>query len=251
MSGFFTRAKIASFAFLDIANWREVLPRAAAGETVTEIRLRNGRVITAPMENALWAHFSDVWYHYTYGKRQEIPDGAIVVDIGANVGVFSLFAARRAEVVYALEPASANFSRLVANTSQVQNIVPMRLACGGKEGSATLDLSSNPVSFSLMTQSSGKSEGVEVVTLASLFERLKIKKCDLLKLDCEGAEFEIILDSAPALLRSIPRIVMEYHDYLSQRFSHRDLVARLEGLGFRVRAYNQHETYGIIEAVHG
>jgi len=249
VSGFFTRAKIAGLAFLDIANWREVLPRAAAGETVTEIRLRDGTVITAPPENALWPHFSDVWYHSTYTKRQPIPRGAVVVDIGANVGVFSLFAARTARMVYALEPASSNFSRLVANTSRAQNVAPMRMACGGNDGSAVLDLSSNPVSFSLMTHSSGNSETVEVVTLASLFDRLKIAKCDFLKLDCEGAEFDIILNSAPALIRGIPRIVMEYHDYLSERFSHRDLLQRLESLGFRVRIYNHHETYGILEAI--
>jgi FkbM family methyltransferase len=249
MSGFFMRTKIASLAFLDIANWREVLPRAAAGETVTEIRLRDGTVITAPPENALWPHFSDVWYHYTYTKRRPIPRGALVVDIGANVGVFSLFAARTARMVYALEPASSNFSRLVANTSRVQSIVPMQLACGGEDGSAALDLSTNPVSFSLMTHSPEKSETVEVITLASLFDRLKITRCDFLKLDCEGAEFDIILNSAPTLIRGIPRIVMEYHDYLSERFSHRDLLQRLESLGFRVTTYNQREASGIIEAI--
>jgi FkbM family methyltransferase len=248
MSGFLRRAKIAGLAFMDIANWREVLPRAAAGETVTEIRLRDGTVITAPPENALWPHFSDVWYHYTYTKRQAIPRGALVVDVGANVGVFSLFAARTARLVYALEPASSNFSRLVANTSRVQNILPMRLACGGKDGSAALDLSSDPVSFSLLTHSTQKSETVEVITLASLFDRLKIMRCDFLKLDCEGAEFDIILNSEPSLVRGIPRIVMEYHDHLSEHFSHRDLLQRLESLGFRARAYNQHETFGIIEA---
>ena len=248
MSGFFTRAKIASLAFLDIANWREVLPRAAAGETVTEIRLRDGTVIAAPPENALWPHFSDVWYHRTYTKLRPVPRGALVVDIGANVGVFSLLAARTARLVYAVEPASSNFSRLVANTSRVLSIVPMRLACGGKDGSAALDLSSNPVSFSLVTQSPEKSESVEVLTLASLFHRLKITRCDFLKLDCEGAEFDIILNSDSALIRGIPRIVMEYHDYLSQRFSHRDLLARLRDLAFRTTTYNQHETYGIIDA---
>jgi len=246
---FFRRAKIAGRAFLDIANWREVLPRAATGKTVTEIRLRDGSIITAPPENALWPHFSDVWYHFTYTKYCAIPAGSLVVDVGANVGVFSLFAARKARMVYSLEPASSNFARLVANTSRAQNIVPLNMACGGENGSASLDLSSDPVSFSLLTHSEKESETVEVVTLETLFDRLKITRCDFLKLDCEGAEFEIILDSEPSVMNRIRRIAMEYHDHLSERFSYRDLLKKLESIGFRARAYNQHETYGIIEAI--
>ena len=44
--GFLRRARIAGHAFSDIANWREVLPRATVGKSVTEIRLRNGSIIT-------------------------------------------------------------------------------------------------------------------------------------------------------------------------------------------------------------
>lgn len=98
------RARIAGHAFWDIANWREFLPRASAEETVTEIRLRRSPVISATPEHSLWPHFSDIWYHQSYTRHFLIPSGSVVVDVGANVGVFSLFAARTARIVYALEP---------------------------------------------------------------------------------------------------------------------------------------------------
>jgi FkbM family methyltransferase len=247
---FLRRTRIAAHAFWDIANWREVLPRARVGKSVTEIRMRSGSTISAPPENALWPHFSDIWYHLTYTKRCAIPRDSLVVDIGANVGVFSLFAARAARLVYSLEPASSNFSRLVSNVSQTQNIVPLNLACAGRDGRASLDLSSNPVSFSLMTSgSSDRRETVEVITLGTFFERHKIDHCDFLKLDCEGSEFEIILDSRPSLMGRINRIVMEYHDHLSDKFSHRDLLQRLNELGFHTTVYNANGTYGMIAAV--
>jgi hypothetical protein len=143
------RARIASHVFWDIANWREVLPRASAGKTVTEIRLRRGPVISATPEHSLWPHFSDIWYHQSYTKHLSIPSGSVVVDVGANVGVFSLFAARTARILYALEPSSSNFALLRSNTAQAKNIVPLHLACAGADGQASLDVGSDPVSFSL------------------------------------------------------------------------------------------------------
>jgi FkbM family methyltransferase len=249
-TSFFRRTRIACQAFADIANWREVLPLAAKGKSVTEIRLRNGLLITATPETGLWPHFSDVWYHLSYTKHCPIPLGAIVVDVGANVGVFSLFAARFANLVYSLEPASSNFSRLVQNVSGTGNVVPLRCACAAQDGEATLDLSGLPVTFSLMTKSSsGVAESVRVISLETLFEQHKIERCDFLKLDCEGAEFEIILDTAPSVFNRVQRIVMEYHDHLSEYFSHRDLVEKMQSLGFRIMEYNPNGDYGMIAAV--
>ena len=246
----FRRASIATQAFRDIANWREVLPRASSGKTVTQIRLRRGSVIAATPEHALWPHFSDIWYHRAYTKYFPIPPNAVVVDVGANVGVFSLLAARTARIVYALEPASSNFSLLHSNTAQAANIVALNLACARENGRASLDISSDPVSFSITAQSaSANRETVEVINLATLFDRYRIERCDFLKLDCEGCEFEIILDSERSLMDRIDRIVMEYHDHRSTRFSHRDLLHALEQLGFKATSYHPNGTHGMIAAI--
>ena len=90
---------------------------------------------------------------------------------------------------------------------------------------------------------------VEVISLGTLFDRYKIERCDFLKLDCEGCEFDVILHSEPGLMSRISRIAMEYHDHLSDRFSHRDLLKALEASGFRAVAYNPNGTQGMIAAV--
>lgn len=247
---FLRRARIAIHAFAEIANWKEVLPLAARGGSVTEIRLRNGSVIQALPEAQLWPHFSDIWYHLSYTKHCPIPQGATVIDIGANVGVFALFAARFASRVLALEPASSNFSLLLKNVAHAENVVPLHCACAAQDGQGMLNLSDDPVSYSLMTKSStGAQECVELISLESLFLKHKIDRCDFLKLDCEGAEFGIILETAPSVLNRVQRIVMEYHDHLSNRFSHRDLSEKLRGLGFRITEYNPKGTYGMLAAV--
>ncbi len=252
MRNLLRRAKIAGHAFLDVANWRDVLPRVSAGQTVMEIRLRRGPVIVATPEHSLWPHFSDIWYHKSYTRFSSIPRGSVVVDVGANVGVFSLFAARMARIIYALEPSSSNFTLLLSNTAQAKNIVPLNLACAREDGHASLDVGSDPVSFSLAAQlPSMNQETVEVVSLATLFDRYRIERCDFLKLDCEGCEFEIILDADARFFSRIDRIVMEYHDHLSTRFSHRDLLQSLRKLGFEAVVYKPNGTYGMIAATRG
>lgn len=169
--------------------------------------------------------------------------------MGANVGVFSLFAARFARLVYALEPAASNYSRLIPSASRVQNVVPLNCACAARDGRASLDVSGSPVTFSLMTSSSAASrESVDVISLQTLVERYRIDRCDYLKLDCEGAEFEIILETDSTLLNRVQRIVMEYHDHLSNRYSHVDLLAKLKLLGFRAFSYNPNGSLGMIAA---
>lgn len=233
-----------------MANWQHVLPRAAKGQSVTEIKLRRGPTITAMKDSALWPHFSDIWYHKSYTKYCTIPRNSLVVDVGANVGVFSLFAASRARVVYSLEPSSSNFSFLVSNTRDTKKIIPLNMACADSDGFGYLNVSTDPVSFSLQkTTTPNNQESVNLISLKTLFERNRIEYCDFLKLDCEGSEFEIILNSESAIMARIRSIVMEYHDHLSVRFSHHDLLKKLSSFGFQTVTYNVKGFYGMIAAI--
>jgi len=240
----FRRIGIATRAVWDLQNWQEVLSGVTRGESVPVIRLRDGTIIHAA--HALWPHFSETWYHRAYTRHLSIPRGGVVVDVGANVGVFSLLAARKARVVYALEPASDNFRQLTRNVTTHQRIHPLQLACGATDGRAVLDTTADPVSYSLYTGGGG--EDVEVVTLSTLFRRLRIDRCDFLKLDCEGSEFGIIGDTGA--MKRVERVALEYHDRLApQRASHTDLISMLRTLGFtRVFQYGMRETQGMIAA---
>ena len=54
-------------------------------------------------------------------------------------------------------------------------------------------------------------EKVPTISLEELWEREKIEKCDLLKCDIEGAEYEVFLNTPPEVLRQIKQMVMEWH----------------------------------------
>jgi hypothetical protein len=74
---------------------------------------------------------------------------------------------------------------------------------------------------------------VPSTSLDAIFAEREIEQCDLLKMDCEGAEYEILFAASDDTLRRIRRIVLEYHDWVVP-FGHRDLARMLRERGFEV-----------------
>jgi hypothetical protein len=99
---------------------------------------------------------------------------------------------------------------------------------------------SDPGSHSLIVGSFERTVEVECCTLGDIFERFSLKKIDYLKMDCEGAEYEI-LENATSLLRRIRRISMETHTTADRRPE--DLENLLSGHGFAVRLYGGSRLY--------
>ena len=147
----------------------------------------------------------------TYEMRPEWFTGGsgCVLDIGANIGAASRFAlslgAKRA-VCY--EPESSNFAVLLANASGY----PMdchRAAVMGERGEIEIVCRGSGTSASTMrvidtyVPNAGR-QTVQAVTLADAFSDNDISTVDLLKLDCEGAEYGVVASGAPSSNR-VPR----------------------------------------------
>lgn len=171
-------------------------------------------------------------------------DGWTVVDIGAGLGDFSILAAHTYpnNQVYAYEPFMESFTLLNRNlaANHVGNVQAFQQAVG-QTGSLVLDLSGGePLQIqsrqSQPTTAENHERTVEVTSLAlnEVFVQNGIQRCDLLKLDCEGAEYDILFNANTKALERVQRLVMEYHDGVNG-YSHRDLVAFLEQQAFEVR----------------
>jgi FkbM family methyltransferase len=149
---------------------------------------------------------------YLKSNLIKLRENALVVDVGANIGDFSVEAATlcpRGRIV-AVEPISEFVAMIEVNKrlNNLANIEVVQVALGSREARVEIQLAGNASSF---YWARGKEvQAVRQTSLPRLMEELKIKEIDLLKLDCEGAEWEI-LPNAAEVLPHIAQICMEFH----------------------------------------
>jgi len=141
--------------------------------------------------------------------------GMTVVDAGANIGLHSLFFSKRVGEggkVYAFEPSSKIFSRLMAHIrdNQLKNIEALCLALGAKQGTAEVVDNEEDTSRTFLRSDlsdSGETSTVTVETL-DLFARFRgLEKIDFLKVDVEGFESEILAGALQLLTRHAIKVI--------------------------------------------
>ena len=191
-----------------------------------QITLRNGATLTSPADEPLLSLFEEIWVNRCYAP-EDLPAaaGGTIVDIGGHVGVFAIWAASRyprARIV-ALEPCSLMCRALEENVaaSRLSNVSVIHAACGGRSGEAVLYSRGVHAMNSLYSHDNYGSvfrpvERANLMTLDDVFRRFAVDRCPLLKLDCEGAEYEILFGASEETLARIDRIAMEYHVGLTE-----------------------------------
>ncbi|HET6203009.1 MAG TPA: FkbM family methyltransferase [Planctomycetota bacterium] len=180
-----------------------------------DVPLREGgtvRLRAAPMDRHI---FHRIFARDEYGLDEFGPGSlGTVIDIGAHAGFFALRVAPLAARVLCYEPVPENYELLVHNVGRFPHVRPHPLAVAGRRGTGRLLLSSNPSSHSMFPPGpDGRVGGIEVacVALADVFESNGVARCDLLKLDCEGAEYDILFSLPGELWSRIERVRMEFH----------------------------------------
>ena len=170
--------------------------------------------------------------------------GDTVVDIGANIGAFTVLAAKTigpSGRVIAFEPIPHTFERLRENVAlnSLQNVECRRAAVGAQEGTLTLRVASKSAYASAYIEGDRSAEEslqiVPCVTLEQVCRGEGIGRVHLLKVDCEGSEHEIFERLSPELAAKIDQIVMEVHQVPGKSLE--TLYANLRARNFSVSRY--------------
>jgi FkbM family methyltransferase len=201
----------------------------------TQLRVRGAMCIWSVKET-----FLDQFYT-RYGAQ--IAQDWTVVDIGAALGEFTAYAAQKAPhgEVYAYEPNPQSFALLQVNIllNKLSNVKASCVGVWDRPGTMQLNLvNGEPLQGKTVFQQPDAAQIAEipVITFDQLVQEMVQAQIDLLKLDCEGAEYAILMGASAESLARVQRIVMEYHD-LDALHEHSLLVRFLENSGFSVRLH--------------
>ena len=182
----------------------------------------------------------EIWKAKIYDDvRFPIREENVVVDIGGHIGGFAVRAARLAHRghVYAYEASGKNYAILEKNRqlNNAQNLYIHNNAVSHQSGAMKFFMpSDNGALGSLMQESDSPMETVQATTLTDIVIENSLEQIDYLKMDVEGAEYDILLNCPSETLSKVRRIVMEYHEFEGDHRDHRDLVKLLQSNGFHV-----------------
>jgi hypothetical protein len=159
------------------------------------------------------ANFGDINNIFINKDYSFLPlKGRIIIDIGANIADSSIyFIQKGAEKVYAVEPNRVLYDLAVTNiglNSMSNHIETVFAGCSSK---------------------TSRDSDPPFLTLEELVRSCVITP-DFLKLDCEGCEYDIIMNTPDKILAAFSYIFVEYH------YGYRNIKRRLEGCGFKVEA---------------
>ena len=174
-----------------------------------------------------------------------LPAPPVVIDVGANAGFFAIQLLSKIDkaIIYAYEPMPANVRTLHYTLQQnprlQQSVRLFQMAVTGQPLDQ-LDLfaeaeENNQVvasRFAGFNQNNTQKITVPCITLTDIIGQNDLQSVDLLKLDCEGSEYDIIYNTPPELIRRIRKMVIEVHDLDKDRNNISAFNAYLQSLGY-------------------
>lgn len=185
--------------------------------------------------------FLDETYLKGFSNNPITDDYPVSIDIGANVGYFSLnfFSKYPKATIVAFEPIPNNFELLQSYKEKFNqlNFIINNEAVSGKEGELEIfyDKKDSFSTSATVFKHSAEPDSIKVktTTLELILKKWDFKQVDLLKLDCEGAEYEILYNTPEEVLKCIHAIAIETHLGKGEKENIDSLNKFLQNHGFR------------------
>lgn len=171
--------------------------------------------------------------------------GMTFVDVGANDGLYSLFAAKRvgrSGKVVAVEPSTREFDRLSRNLmlNRLWNVQTFHVAASDCRGEGTLRVAGysheghNTLGTFIYDTDLARTEKVRLVPLDDLIDDIGVSRVDVIKMDIEGAEYSALQGARKVLHHHRPMLLLELSDpaLRKQGSSRQDILRILDELGY-------------------
>lgn len=229
MTSFGVQVRRALVGLQRCANWAErrrlagYLVRRQIGHvdsrSLLELRFKDMSLTINEADSQLASYFEIAVEHiYDQSPAVVAKPGWTVVDVGANIGVFSVCQARRGARVFAYEPHPRAFANLASNlrANGVESLVScVNAAVSNSEGSGWLATDTGSTSSRLSLTVTREGFEVPTVTLDASLAELGVSSVDLLKIDVEGTEIAVLAGASVTLERASAAII-EVHGLESE-----------------------------------
>lgn len=189
-------------------------------------------------------------------KNLRASKGSVVLDIGSHIGSFSLAVAKKHPdiKIFSFEPSPYSYKILKKNIelNNYQNIVPFNKAVTSNGRNVAIYF--NPLNSAADSLYKRNSCYIVVpsISLEKIFQKGNIKKCAFLKMDCEGAEYDIILNTPIKILQKVERMILEYHqsyfEISNKNYTLPKMINHLELAGFTCNVQKMKSYQGLIIA---
>lgn len=205
-----------------------------------EYRMRNGfRLIDGT--GTLPGTLAQVFVRRQYGSLEGF---RTIVDIGANMGSFAVYAAQSCPDarIYCYEPEQQNFGLLKRNIEINElegRVSAFQCAVASNNGRRELTVRESPVNSFHVVSDDASRRVVNCTTLRDILADLRLGAIDLLKMNCEGTEYEILEGCSEDDLDRIANIRLEYHILDAKNRNGECLARRLESRGYRIERFTR------------
>ena len=171
-------------------------------------------------------------------------DGGEVIEVGGHKGFFSALAGKFAKKVVAFEPNELNFEYLMRNLelNKMRHVMPVRKAVAMDDEPRLFTVSNKTDArhslFATDFNGIGEQKQFVCTTIVNCILDYSIRNISLLKLDCEGGEYEILFNLDRTIFDHIPRVVCEIHEAPEIPYKLPQLVEHMNKMGFSSEIYS-------------
>ena len=178
--------------------------------------------------------YQEIFETTTYKTDKKEIENATIIDIGANIGFFAFKCLELgAKEVICFEPEKYNYEQLETNVKnfEIENIKTYNLALLDDK-TEFVHIDNNKACSTIYNNGKQKVESISLEKAMSLNE---LSGDLILKIDCEGSEFEILFSSKKELLQKFKTIYIEIHEDMNpnEEYTNIKMIEYLQDLGFK------------------